>query len=535
MLTIRLKGGGFDKYPAKAHARRVAEQLHAEDGLIVLAATKAANWPNSDMPAPFRQDRYFYYLTGCNESDCLVSYHIKSDTLALWLPPIDKARVVWYGRGSTIDEAMDKYDIDEAHYIEASKEPSSDILANFWRTIANSPSARIRERHRIWKPDMVGTSRDILQKHAFYSPSARSPNALYHAIDACRVIKDDHEIDLIRRANIITAEAHISVMKGIHSFTSEAEVDAAYMQVCIARKAKEQAYDVIAGSGPNAAELHYSDNVADFGNAQTVVLDAGCEVEQYASDVTRTLPINKKSPGYWPSTEAAQIYALVEKIQESCIDRMLPGNQFVENYWHAHEMVVEGLLELGIFTGGSVEEIFKAGTSRAFLPHGLGHHVGLEVHDVSPVPHPPFVTPESSSGSWRTLTELVMQENFARWKPEWSQIRLSSCWLEPIIQSQNVRQSVPYMEAPVLEPGMVVTVEPGIYFNRYLLDNFFLNKKEHQKYINKDVLDRYMQVGGVRIEDDILITNDGYENLTTAPKGKRMLKLIRESAEKARV
>ncbi|EME85914.1 uncharacterized protein MYCFIDRAFT_214057 [Pseudocercospora fijiensis CIRAD86] len=531
MLNISLQGQGFDKYPAKSHARRVAERLHAKDGLIVLAATKAANWPNSDMPAPFRQDRYFYYMTGCNEPDCLVSYHIKTDILALWLPPIDKARVVWYGRGSTTEEALEKYDIDEAHYIEASKAPSSDLWTDFWRTVANSALARVREWHQIWNQELSPTCRNVVQKHALYTTRVPSPDALYHAIDACRVIKDEHEIDLIRRANVITAEAHISVMKSIHSFTSEAEVDAAYMQVCIARKAKEQAYDVIAGSGPNAAELHYSDNVADFGDGQTVVLDAGCEVDRYASDVTRTLPINAKSPGCWPSTEAAQIYALVEKIQESCIGRMMPGNQFIENYWHAHEMVVEGLLELGIFTGGTVEEIFKAGTSRAFLPHGLGHHVGLEVHDVSPVPHPPFVTFNSSSGPTRRRTELVMQEKFAEWKPEWSESRLSSNWLAPITQSQNSRHSMPYLEAAGLEPGMVVTVEPGIYFNRYLLDNFFLNKKEHQRYINKDVLDQYMQVGGVRIEDDILITRDGYENLTTAPKGKRMLDLIRKSAE----
>lgn len=95
-LNINIKVGAvIDKYPAKSHARRVASQLGVSDGHLLLVATRAANWPNSDMPAPFRQDRYFYYLTGCNESDCYTTYDIKRDLLTLWLPPINEDRVLW--------------------------------------------------------------------------------------------------------------------------------------------------------------------------------------------------------------------------------------------------------------------------------------------------------------------------------------------------------------------------------------------------------------------------------------------------------
>lgn len=118
--------GGVDKYPSKAHARRVAEKLNVSKGFILLAATKARNWPNSDMPASFRQERYFYYLTGCNEADTFVTYDIGKDVLTLWLPPINKARVLWYGRGSTVDEALEKYDIDAAHYIKNESGASAD-------------------------------------------------------------------------------------------------------------------------------------------------------------------------------------------------------------------------------------------------------------------------------------------------------------------------------------------------------------------------------------------------------------------------
>lgn len=117
-LSIQIRASKcVDKYPAKSHARRIAEKLGRDHGLIVLAATKAANWPNSDMPAPFRQDRYFYYMTGVNEPDCFVSYSIEDDVLTLWLPPINEDRVLWYGRGSTTEEAMERYDIDDARYL----------------------------------------------------------------------------------------------------------------------------------------------------------------------------------------------------------------------------------------------------------------------------------------------------------------------------------------------------------------------------------------------------------------------------------
>lgn len=548
MLNICIRGKHLAKYPAKTHARRVAETLHlhnhnhhhrhrhhAEDGLIVLAATQAGNWPNSDMPAPFRQDRYFYYMTGCNEPDCLVSYDIETDTLTLWLPPIDKDRVLWYGRGSTVEEALEKYDVDDARYLSAGKAASGDVHDHFGDAVERSRSAGAPHQSCHRCPAQRTRDSELEEanpqsQYALCQSCSSAYNALYQAIDACRVIKDEHEIDLIRRANAITAEAHVNVMKRIHAFVNEAEVEAAYMQVCIARKAKVQAYDVIAASGPNAAELHYSENVADFRNGQTVVLDAGCEVECYASDVTRTLPINRKNPGHWPSEETADIYSLVERIQESCIRRMLPGSKFIELFWLAHQMVVEGLLELGIFKGGSVEEIFSTGTSQAFLPHGLGHHVGLEVHDVSPVPHPPFLPQQVRTRELDCVTEGRPQKAFAAWKPQCSPSFLVGQWAQAVVSAHESQHSCTFSDAAVLEPDMVVTVEPGIYFNQYLLDNFFLNKKEHRQYIDLEVLQRYMQVGGVRIEDDILITKDGYENLTTAPKGEEMLKLIRKSA-----
>jgi Xaa-Pro dipeptidase len=150
------------------------------------------------------------------------------------------------------------------------------------------------------------------------------------------------------------------------------------LDVCVSHQAKQQAYDPIAASGPNAGTLHYDANNEDFGNRQLMCLDAGCEYELYASDITRTFPLSHS----WPSKEAANIYNLVERMQEACIKRLAPGVRYLDLHVLAHQIAIDGLLALGILHNGTKEEIYKAGTSRAFFPHGLGHHIGLEVHDV---------------------------------------------------------------------------------------------------------------------------------------------------------
>ena len=485
---MKLIGDGMDKYPAKGHALRIAAAMGTHTGLIVLEATKSENWPNSDMGRPFRQDRYFYYLTGCNEPDCYVTYNISDDELTLWLPPINKARVVWTGRGSTVEEALQKYDIDAAHYIQYKA-----IRQDGLQVTVPSLEASVA----IWQQNQQPHERLVYSMNGSVCEQDYTKEmALKQAMDACRVIKDEHEIELIRKASQISGEAHTAVLRSLHRFRSEADVEAKYMQVCIANFAKTQAYDPIAGAGSHASELHYMQNDASFDDStQLLVLDAGCEVECYASDVTRTMPINRLAPGHWPSKEAEEIYDLVEKVQEACIKQMAPGHSFVDIHRLAQSMIIDGLLELGVLTGKH-KEIDEAGTVVGFFPHGLGHHMGLEVHDVSPLTRP------SSDEEARALT------------------------LEPSVCRAPCMQS-----SPTLQSGMVVTVEPGIYFNDFLLKNFFLNDPERGRYIDKKVLKRYMHVGGVRIEDDILLTRNGYQNLTTAPKGQKMLEIIRHSAQ----
>lgn len=304
------------------------------------------------------------------------------------------------------------------------------------------------------------------------------------AIELCRVIKDSHEIACIRKANEISAVAHRAVLANIGRFKSEAQIQGIFEDACISKGAK-QAYPVIAASGENAGTLHYTKNNEPLQGRQFICLDAGGEYQCYASDVTRTFPIC----GSWPSHEAKNIYGIVQMMQEHCIERLKPGVKMYDLHTLAHKIAIAGLLALGILHNGTEEAIFEAGTSRGFYPHGLGHHVGLEVHDVLTLP----------------IMRYSSQE-----QPE----LLAPC----------------RADQPPLEEGMVVTVEPGIYFSRYELHRAYLSSPIHSKYINRKVLEQYWAVGGVRIEDDILITSSGYENLTTAPKGEAAIDVMRECA-----
>ena len=297
------------------------------------------------------------HLFSCNESDCHLAYDIKEDSLKLFIPSTDPSRVFWTGRGSTPAEALDKYDIDEVFL--------NQDLERFIKKWATYHKGSLYILHENQGPAKVTAGPRV------------DFTSLRPAMDAARVVKDAYEIALIRKANDISSKAHREVLANILNFKNEAQVEGIFVDVCISENAKEQAYAPIAASGSNAATLHYDSNDESLEGRQLMCLDAGCAWQCYASDITRTFPLS----GTW-SKEAKAIYDLVERMQEACVNRLAPGVRYLDLHILAHQIAIDGLLSLGILHNGTKEEIYKAGTSRAFFPHGLGHHVGLEVHDV---------------------------------------------------------------------------------------------------------------------------------------------------------
>ncbi|KAK1750789.1 peptidase M24, structural domain-containing protein [Echria macrotheca] len=479
----------FGKYPAKIHAQKVAKELKVRCGIIYLPGQVETNFEDSDQGYEFRQRRYFFYLSGADFPGCAVTYDISQDSLILWIPQSDPKNILWFGRTPTADQVKELSMVDDVRPIPA--------LDGYLRGVLRSmPTTTLYVLHNTQVPRLDGA-------HFGYDATV-----LKAAMDNARVIKTGFEIAMIRKANAISSLGHHAVLCRLKRLNSEREVESIFRGYCIAQGAKRQAYPVIAASGRNAATLHYSANDEHLGGKQLMCLDAGAEWTCYASDVTRTFPLSGKF-----STEAAQIYNIVDRMQKECIARVRPGILFSALHLHACIIAVQELMKLGILRG-SQHEIFRTGTVAAFFPHGLGHHVGLEVHDVSGSGNLLFgqnetVRPRTRGpgGKRESVSAVAVRDLFRD-------------TFRPTAESMAGNKLRP------LERHMVITIEPGIYFCKEYIEAYYLSFPEHRRFIDESVLEKYYDVGGVRIEDCILVTDTGFENLTSAPKGEEMLKII---------
>ena len=270
---------------------------------------------------------------------------------------------------------------------------------------------------------------------------------LKEAIEECRVTKDEYEVALIRKANQVSTIAHTAVLRAVKHVSNERELEAVFIERCIVNGCRELAYHSIVASGTNAATLHYQKNDEAMEERENLLLDAGGEWRCYAADITRTFPIKGKF-----SEESRAIYEIVLRMQTVCTEMLKAGVLWDDVHARAHEIAIEGLLHLGILRG-SKKEIFQKRTSVAFFPHGLGHYLGMDTHDTGG--HANY---GDSDGMYRYL---------------------------------RVRGRLP--------AGSVITVEPGIYFCRFIVEPY-LEDEVQRNFIDKEVVERYWGVGGVRIE-----------------------------------
>lgn len=435
-----------EKYPAKAHARKVSSLLATKAGTIYLESAPLQLHPDSDTEAPFRQRRSFFYLSGCPLPDSFLTYDISSDKLTLYIPPIDPDSVAWSGLPMSLEEAKAEYDVDEVKH-------TSD------RRLVNSTPVYIysAEDKLAWELDSSELGSEGI-----------NAAVLKGAIDEARVTKDEYEIALMQRANDISCHAHNTVLAQAHLLQTEQHAQALFEAICLANGATGQAYPGIYAAGTSAATLHYTKNSAPLrggpAGSELLLVDAGCEFRCYASDITRVIPL---SPGGKFSAEAREIYTIVLEMQKRCMAMIKPGVHWETIHLEAHRILIKGFLKLGIFRNGTVEEILAARTSCAFLPHGLGHWIGMDTHDTGG------------------------QANYADKDPMFK-------WL-------RVRRE--------LVEGAVVTVEPGVYFCEWIIRGF-LKEERHRGFVDEGVLGRYWAVGGVRIEDDVVVGKEGGRSLS---------------------
>ena len=411
--------------------RRALLRALGRDGLAILPAAGEVI-RNRDVHYPFRQSSDFSYLTGFPEPDAVavLAPGRKEGELILFCRPRDPEREQWDGARAGVEGAVADYGADQAY-------PLSDLETQM--------PGLIDGRARLYYP--VGADRDfdarvlgwVNQVRANARKGASPPDTfitIESVLHEQRLRKSPAELKVMRRAAHISAEAHRHLMRVCRPGCRESELESEFLHRCATQGARWQAYQPIVGGGSNACVLHYVSNQAELRDGDLVLVDAGCELDGYASDITRTFPVNGR---FSPAQRA--LYELVLEAQGAAIAKARPGNRWNQPHEAALRVLTKGLLGLGILSG-KLNKLLKDEAYKPYYMHRTGHWLGMDVHDVGTY---------KREGQWRTL-----------------------------------------------EPGMVLTVEPGLYMPA-----------------TEAVPEPYRLIG-IRIEDDVLITEDGNEVLSAA-------------------
>ena len=395
---------------------------------VLLVPGADLQYRNADSAFAFRQDSSFYYLSGFCEPSSLIAIVNDEDGIKsiIFVPPKDKLKEIWDGYRAGPIGAIDDFLFDKAYNNFEIDKMLPDILHGHKEVL-----------YAIGKKQ--GFDQQVIDWTTAAGKKDRHSKSI-NIIDASslignmRLIKDEHEINLIRKACDISAEAHIEAMKSVKDGDNEQQIESLYINEFSKRGARFPAYNPIVAGGENACILHYVENNQNLKSTELLLVDAGCEYKMYAADITRTFPISGKF-----SEEQLQIYKIVLNAMNAAIDCVKEGNNIMQPQEASEKVITEGLVELGLLKGDP-EELQSSGAYKDFYMHKIGHWLGLDVHD---------------AGDYTEGDEFM-----------------------------------------TFKPGMITTIEPGIYISSSM-----------------DVDEKWKGIG-VRIEDDILVTKDGNENLT---------------------
>jgi Xaa-Pro aminopeptidase len=407
---------------------------------------------NRDTEHLFRQNSDFYYLSGFEEPNAVLvlAPGREHGEVILFCQERDTALERWTGERMGPDRAAQMLGVDDAFPIGDIADILPGLLEGRERVYANLGE------HADFDRDLLGWVKGIRGKQVHGAMPPGEFIVLSHLLHDLRLYKSAAELKFMRRAAAITADAHMRAMRTARPGGSEAELEAEIIHEFMRNGARFPAYPCIVGAGANACVMHYVKNDGPLNDGDLVLIDAGCEYQYYAADVSRTFPVNGRYSGIQRA-----LYEIVLAAQAAAIALVRPGTAFSEPHAAALRTMVEGLLDVGLLEGDA-EELIANESYKRFCVHKSSHWLGLDVHDVG-------------------------------------DYRVDDAWR-------------------ALEPGMVLTVEPGIYVP------------------DDDTVPAQFRGIGIRIEDDVLVTRDGNEVLTAAaPKHIDDIEaLMRSAARRAR-
>jgi Xaa-Pro aminopeptidase len=400
------------------------------DSVAIIPAAPEATRSN-DTHYRYRQDSDFYYLTGFDEPEAIavVAPAREQDKFMLFVRPRDAEQETWVGRRAGVEGATERHGANAAFPVAEFRDKLAELLNGaknvYYRLGVRSDLDEMLVRQ-------IGEMRTRSRQYTAPA-SITDPGAL---LGEMRLVKSDEEIELMQRAADIAAGAHVEAMKQVRPGMMEYEIEALIEYIFRKNGAAAPAYGSIVGGGANATILHYITNDAELHDGDLLLVDAGAEFRGYASDITRTFPVSGRF-----SAPQRDIYEAVLEAQTACVEMVNPGVTMEDLNNHAIKLLTASMVRLGLLTG-DVEKLIEEKTYRRFFMHGIGHFLGLDVHDAG-------------------------------------RYQLDG-------------------KARELAPGVVVTVEPGIYVAED----------------SENVPDKYRGIG-VRIEDDVLVTADGHRVLTS--------------------
>ena len=353
----------------KTQLEEFMRRMSPKSVAIIPGAREATR--SNDTHYRFRQDSDFFYLTGFEEPEAIaVVKPSETNKYSLFVRPRDPEREIWDGKRAGVEGAISEFGAHEAFPIAEFDSKLREILDDteilYYRLGVNREldDEILRE---------IGAMRAVNRKPVHPPQTIVDPGLIIHEM---RVLKSPDELEIMQTAADIAAEAHVEAMKAARPGMQEYQIEALIEQVFRRRGAAGPAYTSIVGGGANATVLHYINNDAELHDGDLLLVDAGAEYKGYASDITRTFPINGR---YTPAQR--EIYDLVLKAQMECVEMVRPGVTHEQLKQHSIEVLTEGMVELGLLKG-SPEELIKEKKHEQFYMHGLGHMIGIDVHDV---------------------------------------------------------------------------------------------------------------------------------------------------------
>jgi Xaa-Pro aminopeptidase len=417
--------------PYQQRRQRLQDELPA--GILILP-TAPEQTRNNDCEYPYRFDSNFYYLTGFTEPEAVLVQVIGDNPKTiLFCRDKHEDKEIWYGYRCGPEKAKEAYQVDETYSIESFDEKIAELLVG--QTQVYFPIGQYAD----WDQRLTKAMNHVRAQARNGTQAPSIITDIRETLGEMRVLKDSFEVSVLRRAAKINTRAHRRAMQmarpGLYEYSIEAELMYEYYR----HGSRFPAYTNIVAAGANSCILHYVENNAPLKDGDLLLIDAGCELEGYASDITRTFPVNGKF-----TAEQKAVYEIVLAANQAGIEAMQPGNRWSAPHEAALNILAQGLIDLGLCEG-TVDGVIESEAYKQFYMHKIGHWMGLDVHD---------------AGQYKRLDQ---------WR--------------------------------IFQPGIVMTIEPGLYIRPA-----------------PNVPENFANIG-IRIEDDILVTETGYENLTLeAPK-----------------